>query len=191
MDPAFGEVQSFPVPGEIPAMIRRRFVGTYVNPDGTDSFVIGLENEHPTLAYSGSRESMGLPVVGGDGGLVFTLYDKIATGRGAVFQSCPWIGGSASFSTNSVGQVTTLTWSQSGFSTSYKRHVTPPRLQLSRTGDSLDVRISGEADRDYILERSTDLQNWTVVSTNSIWDSPIRMPIVASRQNEFYRLKEP
>jgi len=51
--------------------------------------------------------------------------------------------------------------------------------------------LSGDTDRDYVIQTSTDLSHWVDLSTNTIWDGPIPDPGSAAINQRFYRLLEP
>ena len=54
-----------------------------------------------------------------------------------------------------------------------------------------DVRLilKGNTSTDYVIEASEDLREWSSISTNTIWDSPIVDASVLSNDRRFYRAR--
>ena len=53
------------------------------------------------------------------------------------------------------------------------------------------ITLSGDTDRDYVIQSSTDLTRWYALSTNSIWDGPIADRESPAPSRRFYRALEP
>ena len=154
-------------------MTLRHYVGRYESA-GDDRFTIGLLRSHLTLQYSR------------DLGRTFTLHPS---GMNRFYLTFPEASGT--FTTNSLGQATALVWTQSGVTTTYPKTRVPSSLVLQRVNDLTQLSLSGDTDRDYVIQASTDLSEWTDISTNSIWDGPMVDPGSASASRRFYRVFEP
>lgn len=95
------------------------------------------------------------------------------------------------FRTNETGQATALVWTQSGARSTYPKARLPSLLALRHTNGLVQLSLSGDADRDYVIQTSTDLSHWVDRSTNTIWDGPIADPESAVFPHRFYRVLEP
>ena len=162
-------------PATVPELILRHYVGRYESDDG-DTFTIGLRRAHLTLEYEYRPELF----------RTFTLHPSSANRFYLTFPEA-----SATFVTNSVGRPTELVWTQSGTTyTCPKVHV-PSSLTLRRVNGVVQLDLSGDTDRDYVIQASTDFCHWVDLSTSTIWDSPIVDPESAAVNHRFYRVLEP
>ena len=160
-------------PATVPELTLRHYVGRFER-DGDDSFTIGLLRSHLTLAY---RRDLSR---------TFTLHPSGANRFYLTFPEA-----SATFLTNSLGQATALVWTQSGTTETYPKVRLPSSLALHRVDGVTQLSLSGDTDRDYVIQASTDLTRWVGISTNSIWDGPIVDPESAVAHHRFYRVREP
>jgi CubicO group peptidase (beta-lactamase class C family) len=160
-------------PATVPELTLRHYVGRYER-DGDDHFTIQLLRSHLTFQYSR------------DLGRAFTLHPSGANRFYLTFPEA-----SATFQTNSLGHATALVWSQSGATTTYPKVQLPSLLTLRRVNGLAQLSLSGDTDRDYVIQASTDLSGWVAFSTNTIWDGPIMDPESAAMSHRFYRVLEP
>jgi CubicO group peptidase (beta-lactamase class C family) len=162
-------------PAQVAELALRHYVGRYQN-DGGDCFTIGLLRGHLTLAYECRPKLL----------RTFTLHPS---GVNRFYLTFP--EASATFLTNTLGHVTTLVWTQSGTTTTLPKTRLPSSLVLHRVNGLTRLSLSGDTDRDYVIQTSTDLFHWAHLSTNTIWDGPIVDPDSAQLGLRFYRLLEP
>lgn len=160
-------------PAVVPESTLRHYVGRYQRGPG-DSFELGLLRGHLTLGYSQ------------DLGRRFTLH---ASGAARFYLTFP--EATAVFRTNAAGQATALVWTQSGATTTYPKVRVPATLGIATSGDAVRLLLSGDTDRDYVIEASSDLAGWTPMATNTIWDGPILDTRVSGAGQRFYRVLEP
>lgn len=174
LDSSLGPFTAYPVPPSVPAEVLRQYHGKFESAHG-DSFLINLQQDHLIFTYSG------------DQGQSFTLYPS-ATNR---FQA-PTVPGSAqaTFVVNSLGAATGMRWTQSGATTLYSRKRLPSKLGIRFRSPEVELTVSGDTGIQYVIERSPDLQNWSAVSTNTIWD-PAFKDLMDPQTAEFYRVREP
>lgn len=159
-------------PADVALDTLRHYVGRYQRAD-TDWFTISLREGRLILGYSA------------DLGRSLTLYPITANRFYLTFPEAE-----GRFTTNSAGQATTLVWSQAGQTTSYPKVRVPTRLGIQRSAAGLELELIGDTDRDYVVEASTDFAEWRVVSTNTIWDNPMRDPRGTQSDRQFYRVRE-
>jgi CubicO group peptidase (beta-lactamase class C family) len=160
-------------PATVSELTLRHYVGRYER-DAEDQFTIALFRGHLTAQYSR------------DLGRTFTLHPSGANRFYLTFPEA-----SAVFLTNSAGHATSLVWTQSGTSTTYPQVRLPSSLALRRVDGMTRLSLSGDTDRDYVIQASTDLVDWTDLATNTIWDCPILDPESATLPHRFYRVLEP
>jgi hypothetical protein len=160
-------------PGSLPLETLRHYVGRYQRADD-DRFTIRLYEGHLILDYSA------------DLGRTLTLYPM---GQNRFYLTFPEAQGT--FTTNSTGHATALVWTQSGQSTTYPKVRQPTHLLATRSGSTLELHLEGDTDRDYLIEASTDLDEWSVLSTNTIWDGPVVEDLASAFERRFYRVREP
>jgi len=160
-------------PATVPELTLRHYVGRY-ELGADDHFTIGLLRSHLTLRY------------GRDLGRTFTLHPSGANRFYLTFPEA-----SATFQTNSLGHATALVWSQSGATTTYPKVQLPSLLTLRRVNGLAQLSLSGDTDRDYVIQASINLSDWVAFSTNTIWDNPIVDPEPAAMSHRFYRVLEP
>lgn len=53
------------------------------------------------------------------------------------------------------------------------------------------LTLSGDTDRDYVIQASANLAEWIGLATNTIWDGPILDPESKHLGLRFYRVLEP
>jgi CubicO group peptidase (beta-lactamase class C family) len=160
-------------PAAVSELTLRHYVGRYERA-GDDHFTIGLLRSHLTLQYAR------------DLGRTFTLHPS---GANRFYLTFPEASGA--FLTNNLGQATALVWTQSGASSTYPKVRLPSLLTLQRVNELVQLCLSGDTDRDYVIQASTDLSQWVPISTNTIWDGPIADPESAAMSHRFYRVLEP
>jgi len=159
-------------PAAVPLETLRHYVGRY-EAAADDHFTLGLLEGRLTLEYSR------------DNGRRFTLYPTSSTRFYLTFPEAE-----ATFASNPAGEATSLTWNQSGYTTTYPKATQRPLLSALRTANTFQLQLSGDTDRNYVIEISTDLLGWTAISTNTIWDNPILDPTDAADDHRFYRVHE-
>jgi len=162
-------------PVTVPELTLRHYVGRFES-NGGDTFTIGLLRSHLTLEYEYRPDLC----------RTFTLHPSGANRFYLTFPEA-----SATFLTNSVGQATDLVWSQDGTTFTCPKVRVPSSLTLRRVNGVVHLDLSGDTDRDYVIQTSTDLSHWVDLSTNTIWDGPIPDPGSAAINQRFYRLLEP
>jgi hypothetical protein len=59
----------------------------------------------------------------------------------------------------------------------------------SRVGTGFEFSVTGESNAIYAIEASSDLQNWTRLSTNRLFGEVRTIQISSSAQEEFYRIR--
>jgi hypothetical protein len=160
-------------PATVSELTLRHYVGRYERAS-EDRFTIALFRGHLTLQYSGDR------------GRALTLHPG---GANRFFLTFPEASGT--FATNSSGQATSLVWTQAGVTSTYPKVRVPARLDIGRSGGNTRIALSGDTDRDYVIQYSTDLTQWSALSTNSIWDGPIADLESPALSRRFYRALEP
>jgi D-alanyl-D-alanine-carboxypeptidase/D-alanyl-D-alanine-endopeptidase len=160
-------------PATVPEPTLRHYVGRYER-GSADGFAITLIRGHLTVQFS-SDQGRGL-----------TLHPS---GSNRFFLTFP--EASAVFTTNSSGRATSLVWTQEGTTTTYPKVPLPSRLSLARTNGTTQLTLSGDTDRDYVIQASAGLAQWSALSTNTIWDGPIVDPGSAAITQRFYRVLEP
>jgi CubicO group peptidase (beta-lactamase class C family) len=160
-------------PASVSESTLRRYVGRYA-PGNGEYFTIGLLRAHLTLQYSA------------DMGRTFTLYPSGATRFYLTFPEA-----TGTFLTNSSGGARALTWTQSGATSTSQKVRLSSRLSLSRTNGMTELILSGDTDRNYIIQASTDLSHWTDIATNTIWDGPLVDTASKNLNSRFYRVLEP
>jgi CubicO group peptidase (beta-lactamase class C family) len=159
-------------PTEVPLETLRRYVGRYALP-GSDYFDVEIQRGHLVLRYSQDPD---WPI---------TVYPLTQTR----FYTVAVIAVDAVFVTDELGHATALNWRQSGRTTTFPRTERPPELAIERDADGVRLRLSGEGDREYVIEVSTDLKQWSGLRTNTIWDSPLSDPHPTA-EHRFYRARE-
>lgn len=160
-------------PVAVPEVTLRHHVGRYERADD-DHFTIGWLRSHLTLQYSRSP------------GRTFTLHPSAANHFYLTFPEA-----TATFSTNRAGQTTALVWTQSGATSTYTKVPLPSVLALRQRNGLTELSLSGDTDRDYVIQASADLTDWVDLSTNTIWDGPIVDPESVVFPHRFYRVLEP
>jgi serine-type D-Ala-D-Ala carboxypeptidase/endopeptidase len=151
LDPAIA-LAPLPVPTTLPEETLRHYVGWYgSNPQ--DRFAITLLDGHLVLEHSSGP------------GRYFTLYPNRPNRFYLVFPDAQ-----ATFTTNSTGRSLALAWTQEGHTTSYPKAQRPAKLTFTRSIDSLQLGLLGDTDQSYLVETSTNLTTWSVLTTNTIWD---------------------
>lgn len=160
-------------PATAPELTLRHDVGRYER-DAEDRLTIALFRGHLTVQYSR------------DLGRAFTLYPSSTSRFYLTF-----LEASATFLTNALGHVTSLVWTQSGTSTTYPKVRLPSSLSLRLVNGTTQLSLSGDTDREYAIQTSTDLVHWLDLSTNTIWDGPIMDPDSTALPARFYRALEP
>jgi len=160
-------------PATVPELTLRHYLGRYER-ETDDHFTIQLLRSHLTLQYSR------------DLGRTFTLHPSGANRFYLTFPEA-----SATFTTNTLGQATALVWTQSGTSSTYPKVRVPSSLTPHRVDGVTQLSLSGDTDRDYVLQASTDLSHWVDLSTNTIWDGPIVDAESGNFSHRFYRVLEP
>jgi CubicO group peptidase (beta-lactamase class C family) len=172
LDPA-SPLSAVRQPAAVPIETLRHYVGRYER-TVQDHFVISLVEDHLVLRYSA------------DQGRGLTLHPS---SRNVFYLTFPEAQGS--FSTNAAGRATALVWTQSGQSNRYPKVRQNSGLLVRRGADGLDLQITGDTDREYLLEASSNLREWSIISTNTIWDTPITDREAGALDRRFYRLREP
>ena len=167
---------SFPLnrvlrPVELSLETKRAYVGTYENDDGA-SFEIGLLHNHLTLAHSEDR------------GMVFTLYPQ-SSRRFLLHEA--GLEAAGVFNSDASGEVVSLVWTQSGQSAKFLKKSIPLHLTAQFDSGVLQLILKGNTRIDYVIEASGDLREWSPISTNTIWDSPIVDASGFSTSRRFYR----
>jgi hypothetical protein len=162
-----------PAPAQItlPLGALENCVGRYQR-DATDYFEIALLRNHLTLEYSG------------DPAQTFTLFPSSAQ---SFFLTV--VSASGLFQTNSQGAITAMVWNQGGQAYSYPKVAQPPRLAIQRQSGKTQLTFSGDSGVNYVVEASGDLNNWSPISTNTIWDLPIIDQPAEPLAQRFYRLR--
>lgn len=158
-------------PARQPLSSLQQKVGWYTGNSGVgDSFHIVLTNDHLAEVYSG------------DGGWGTTLYPRTTNS----FYSVD-IPASCRFNMDTNGLTPSLVWNQ-GSPATYTRRREVSSLSIATSGQQLQLSLSGDADRKFEVQGSSDLFHWVNLSTNSIWDSPIVVPIATGEPSRFFRL---
>jgi len=160
-------------PATVPELTLRHYVGRY-ELGSDDRSTISLYRGHLIFEHGFSP------------GRFFTLHPSDANRFYLTFPEA-----SATFTTNTLGRATALVWTQSGTTSSYQKVRLPSALTLERVAGVTRLSLSGDTDRDYVIEASTDLFDWSALSTNTIWDGPIMDPESAAMSHRFYRVLEP
>ncbi len=160
-------------PATVSELTLRHYVGRYER-GSDDFFTIGMLRGCLTLHYAA------------DQGRGFTLYPN-----GDNHFYLTFLEASGTFATNSTGQATALVWTQSGATSAYPKVRVPSRIAISQVNGTTQLSLSGDTDRDYVIQASTDLIGWSDISTNTIWDSPIMDPESAALSRRLYRVLEP
>lgn len=160
-------------PAAVSEWVLRHYVGRYITAND-EYFTVNLLRNHLTLQYSA------------DMGRTFTLH---ATAANKFFLTFPEARGT--FLTNGLGHATALVWTQSGSSSTCRKARLPSRLSLSRVEGRIQLSLSGDTDRDYVIQTSDDLGHWTNLSTNTIWDGSIVDTASKDYDHRFYRVLEP
>ena len=89
------------------------------------------------------------------------------------------------------GDVTSLTYKQTGLPTQEFgriRHGGELAITMAGGENPISLSVTGEGDRDYPLECSTDLQTWTPLGMISIWTGRTE-PLTSAEK--YYRIREP
>ena len=160
-----------PTVATVPLSGLNPLVGRYQGPGG-DYFEIERRRDHLTVAYSG------------DLGQVFTLFPS--SPRSFFLTEVP---AGATFQTSVFGVSTNLLWNQGGATSSYARLAVPPRLKLLQDSSGHRLEVQGDPAIRYVIERSTDLQRWSPVSTNAIGELPGEPAGGGTEATRFYRLR--
>ncbi len=160
-------------PSAVSEVALRRFVGQYRGVSG-DTFDFDLQDGHLILRY---LEDVDLPL---------TLY--AASENRLYLAALAEAGGT--FVTNTLGRAIALSWHQNGQTSSYPRTPVAVRLAIGQSDDGLRIRLSGEGDRPYIIEASSDLRTWTAIFTNTIWHGPVANALATVGTQRFYRALE-
>jgi len=160
-------------PATVSELTLRHYVGRYERGSG-DFFTIGILRGCLTLHYAV------------DQGRGFTLHPSADNRFYLTFPEA-----TGSFTTNSSGQATALVWTQSGATSTYPKARVPSRLSIARVNGTPQLSLSGDTDRDYVIQVATDFTQWMDLSTNTIWDGPIMDAESAVFSRRFYRVREP
>lgn len=160
-------------PAAVPETTLRHYVGRYESGVG-DRFSIRLYRSHLIVEHGSSP------------GRFFTLHPS---GANRFYLTFP--DASAFFQTNSLGHATALAWTQSGTTATYPKVRVPSSLGLQRVDGVTQLTLSGDTDRDYVIQASANLAEWIGLSTNTIWDGPVLDPESKHLGLRFYRVLEP
>ncbi|MDA1277034.1 MAG: serine hydrolase [Verrucomicrobia bacterium] len=161
-------------PADIALETKRDYVGRYEIAGGP-SFEIGMLHDHLTLAFSEDR------------GAVFTLYPQ-SSRRFLLHEA--GIEAAGVFNRNSEDEVVSLAWTQSGQTSTFPKKRIAPFLTAQFDSGEMRLSLKGNTNTDYVIEASEDLQNWSAISTNSIWDGPIVAALAVTSRARFYRAHE-
>jgi hypothetical protein len=156
-------------PSAVPVATLQNYYGRYESAEG-DAFFVRLERGHLVFQHSASSD------------LAYTLY---ASADNRFYPTI--VEASATFVTNAAGLATNLVWVQGGVTTSYTKTPLPARLAVRKLNGELQLTVSGDTGRDYVIEASEDLQQWRPISTNTIWNNLIVDPDGVNRARRFYR----
>jgi len=159
-------------PKSVPVATLQNYYGRYEGEAG-DHFFISLRRDRLVFQHSGS------------GNLAYTLYPSADNRFYATI-----VEASATFRTNATGLATNLVWVQGGITTTYAKALLPARLALQRINGEIRLTLSGDTGRDYLIEASEDLRNWTAISTNTIWNGVIVDAAAPQLPRRFYRAVE-
>jgi serine-type D-Ala-D-Ala carboxypeptidase/endopeptidase len=151
----------------------QRLVGHYETDDGT-AFDFRLQRGQLVTGYSE------------DQGLEFTLYPQSPL-RFQLYET--GVTASALFSTDDSGRVTSMEWRQSDERTTFQRIRQQPTLALTRRDQTLRLSVTGEGDTPYVIEQSTDLNQWTTLREQTVWDPPIEIRTTSDSEAAFYRIR--
>lgn len=159
-------------PKSVPVTTLQNYYGRYEGEAG-DHFLISLRRDRLVFQHSGS------------GNLAYTLYPSADNRFYATI-----VEASATFRTNASGLATNLVWVQGGITTTYEKAPLPATLALQRINGEVSLTLTGETGRDYVIEASEDLRNWTAISTNTIWSGVIVDAAAPQLPRRFYRAVE-
>lgn len=156
-------------PAAVPLATLRRDHGLYTALDGS-FFEIRQTNDFLTLAYFNAPN------------FFMTLYPETAT-RFNVLD--PGVNGSSTFQTDPSGQVTAMTWTQNGATTTYQRQTAAAQLAIHNPAELI---LHGDSQKLYEIQVTENFQDWLPISTNSIWTNRITLP-TPPPTHQFYRAR--
>jgi len=160
-------------PAMVSELTLRHYVGRYGRATN-DFFTIGMLRGRLTLHYAADR------------GRGFTLHPSADNRFYLTFPEA-----TGTFTTNSSGQAASLVWTQSGATSTYPKVRLPSRLSIALVNGTTQLALSGDTDRDYVIQVATDFSQWMDLSRNTIWDGPIMDAESAVFNRRFYRVREP
>jgi len=150
----------------------RHYVGLYALGQN-DRFTITLRDEHLVLSYAA------------DLGRSLTLYPMAPNRFYLTFPEAQ-----VTFTTNSAGHATSLAWQQDGQNITYPKIRQPTRLLALPTPEGLELRIQGDTDREFVVESSPDLETWSDMTTNTIWETSVVNLNSTTATQRFFRVRE-